>query len=95
MLDKLARLPATAPIVGDVRGKGLLLGIELVADRASKRPLDRERLRAIFLELLAHGLLVMPSGSALRINPPLVLSEEQAAHGVAILERVLTAQMPV
>lgn len=90
MLERLQRLAARAPIVGDVRGKGLLIGIELVRKRATKEPLSREELRIIFSRLLGQGLLVMPSQSALRINPPLVLSYEGAAAGIEILDRVLS-----
>jgi 4-aminobutyrate aminotransferase-like enzyme len=69
-----------------VRGKGLLIGVELARDGES---LAREEMREIFLRLLAEGLLVMPSGSALRINPPLTLSRELADVGCDIIERVL------
>lgn len=89
MLERLGELATRAPIIGDVRGKGLLLGIELVRDRGTKEPLEREEVRQIFARLLGEGLLVMPSGSALRINPPLVLGYEAAASGLRILERVL------
>jgi 4-aminobutyrate aminotransferase-like enzyme len=89
ILDGARRIAERVPIIGDVRGKGLLVGIELVRDRESKEPLSREEMRGIFTHLLAQGLLVMPSGSALRINPPLVLSHEEASSGLQILERVL------
>ncbi|HWE61848.1 MAG TPA: aminotransferase class III-fold pyridoxal phosphate-dependent enzyme, partial [Chloroflexota bacterium] len=90
MLDRLRQIAGHAPIIGEVRGRGLLLGVELVRDRATKEPLSREAMRRIFTQLLAQGLLVMPSGSALRINPPLVLSYEGASSGLQILERVLS-----
>jgi 4-aminobutyrate aminotransferase-like enzyme len=97
MLQRLQGLVERSPIVADVRGKGLLIGIELcqpgTAGTPREAPLQRPELRSIFLELLARGLLVMPSGSALRINPPLVLTREQAEAGCAILEDVL-ARVP-
>jgi 4-aminobutyrate aminotransferase-like enzyme len=89
MLRRLRRLVERSPIVGDVRGKGLLLGIELVREPGSREPLPREAVKGIFLDLLARGLLVMPSGSALRINPPLTLTHELADSGCEILEEVL------
>jgi 4-aminobutyrate aminotransferase len=70
-------------------GKGLLIGIELVKDQQSRRLLTREEVKEIFGSLLAHGLLVMPSGSTLRINPPLTLTRELADAGCDILEEVL------
>ncbi len=87
MLRRLRRLVETSPLVSDVRGKGLLIGIELAGEGGA--PLAREELREIFLALLNRGLLVMPSGSSLRINPPLTLTRELADAGCDILEEVL------
>ena len=92
MLRRLRNLVERSPLVADVRGKGLLIGIELCQPDTGE-PLSRPELRSIFLELLERGLLVMPSGSSLRINPPLVLTREQAEVGCAILEDVL-ARVP-
>jgi 4-aminobutyrate aminotransferase-like enzyme len=89
MLRRLREISARASIVGDVRGKGLLLGVELVRDRSTREGLPREAMRRIFIELLGRGLLVMPSASALRINPPLVISMDEAAAGLDIIENVL------
>jgi 4-aminobutyrate aminotransferase / (S)-3-amino-2-methylpropionate transaminase / 5-aminovalerate transaminase len=86
MLRRLKRLVERSPLVADVRGKGLLIGIELAKDG---RALSRPELREIFEQLLSRGLLVMPSGTSLRINPPLVVTQEQADAGCAILEEVL------
>lgn len=91
MLRRLRRLVERSPIVSEVRGKGLLLGIELVRDQESRQPLSREEMRGIFSSLLARGLLVMPSGSSLRINPPLTLTRELADAGCDILEETLVA----
>jgi len=89
MLRRLRRLVERSPMVSDVRGKGLLIGIELVRDQQTGRLLRREEVKEIFGSLLAHGLLVMPSGSTLRINPPLTLTRELADAGCDILEEVL------
>jgi 4-aminobutyrate aminotransferase / (S)-3-amino-2-methylpropionate transaminase / 5-aminovalerate transaminase len=86
MLRRLKQLVERSPIVADVRGKGLLVGIELSRDG---QPLPRAEMREIFLQLLSRGLLLMPSGSSLRINPPLVLNKEQAEAGCEIIEEVL------
>lgn len=96
MLRRLRRLVERSPIVADVRGKGLLLGIELAHHGSAREPLAREEVKQIFLQLLARGLLVMPSGSSLRINPPLTLTKELADAGCEILEDVLVgAEVPV
>jgi adenosylmethionine-8-amino-7-oxononanoate aminotransferase len=81
-----ARLGAH-PNVGDIRGRGLFLGIELVADRASKAPFDPElRLHAaVKSQAMAHGLMVYPmggtidgrSGDHILLAPPFIVSEPQ------------------
>jgi 4-aminobutyrate aminotransferase-like enzyme len=74
--------------IGDVRGCGLLIGVELVKDRKTKEPLDKAVTRRIFLETLNRGLLCMDYKANCRINPPLVLSREEADEGLAILADV-------
>jgi len=76
------------PIVGDVRGKGLLIGLDLVRDRKTKELLGRSATETIFKEALKRGLLVMGYFPRMRINPPLVITREQAAAGVEILDEV-------
>jgi 4-aminobutyrate aminotransferase-like enzyme len=71
-----------------VRGKGLLIGVDLVRDRTTKEPLPSRVTEAIFLGALRRGLLVMGYFARMRINPPLVLSEREARDGVAILDEV-------
>jgi 4-aminobutyrate aminotransferase / (S)-3-amino-2-methylpropionate transaminase / 5-aminovalerate transaminase len=89
MLDRLSQSLANSPLVADVHGKGLLIGIDLVRDRAGEEPMTREEMRGIFQSLLGRGLLVMPSGSALRINPPLSITQALADEGCSIIEDVL------
>jgi len=74
--------------IGDVRGVGLLIGMDLVADRRTKEPLPSRVTEAIFLGALRRGLLLMGYFSRVRINPPLVLSEREARDGLAILDEV-------
>lgn len=87
----LQALEARFPCVGHVRGKGLLWGVELVKDRATKEELPREVCDAIFGEALARGLLVMATGPHVRINPPLVIDEATAREGVAAFAGALDA----
>jgi 4-aminobutyrate aminotransferase-like enzyme len=74
--------------VGDVRGRGLLLGLDLVRDHATRHELSRQVMEVIFKEALRRGLLVMGYFPRVRINPPLVITERQAEAGVAILDEV-------
>jgi 4-aminobutyrate aminotransferase-like enzyme len=70
-----------------VRGRGLMIGVELVADRKTKAPLDKTITRALFQEALERGLITMSYSHIIRINPPLVLSEDEAMRGVDILDQ--------
>jgi 4-aminobutyrate aminotransferase-like enzyme len=88
LLDELRGLQEKYEFIGDVRGAGLLIGMDLVKDRTTKEPLAREVSEHIFLEALRRGLLLMGYFSRVRINPPLILTETEARDGVAILDEV-------
>ena len=79
------------PFVGEVRGRGLLIGMELVQDRRSREPLAKAHCEWLFQQCLQRGLLTMAYSPRLRISPPLVITEEQALEGAAILDDALTA----
>ena len=89
MLARLERLKEKYRFVGDVRGKGLLLAVELVADRATKEPLGKDATRLLFQECLRRGLAAMSYSYAIRINPPLNIDEATALEGLAILDQAM------
>ena len=89
MLARLEQMKDRHRVVGEVRGKGLLLGVELVKDRATKEPLSRDVTRALYQECLRRGLVAMSYAPTIRINPPLVIREDQALAGLAILDEAL------
>ncbi len=89
LLGALLELQARHPIVGDVRGQGMLMTIELVQDRASKAPTPPAVMRKLILALARRGMLAVGGGHMLRITPPLVISEELALRGVEILDDAL------
>ena len=91
MLARLEAMKDRHRCVGEVRGKGLLLGVELVKDRTTKEPLDREVTRALYQECLRRGLVAMSYAPSIRINPPLIIREDQALAGLAILDEALGA----
>jgi 4-aminobutyrate aminotransferase-like enzyme len=91
MLLRLEALKEKYRCVGEVRGKGLMLGIELVKDRATKEPLGKDVTRALYRECLHRGLVAMTYSPSIRINPPLVISEDTALAGLAILDEALEA----
>jgi 4-aminobutyrate aminotransferase len=85
-LDELAR---RHPLVGDVRGQGLMIGLELVRDRGTRACAASER-DALVMAAFRRGLLVLPAGaSAIRLSPPLVITAEQARTAVSILDESL------
>lgn len=88
LLDGLRELQDKYPFIGDVRGRGLLIGVELVKDRKTREPLEKTVTRRIFLETLRRGLVCMNYKANFRINPPLVLSRDEADQGLAILDEV-------
>jgi 4-aminobutyrate aminotransferase/(S)-3-amino-2-methylpropionate transaminase len=91
MLESLKQLQEKYRFVGDVRGRGLMIGVEMVADRTTKEPLDKTITRALFHEALERGLVTMSYSQVIRINPPLVISEDEAMCGVDILDDALAA----
>ena len=88
LLGKLRGLVEKYEFVGDVRGRGLLIGMDLVSDHTSKRPLSRKVMEQVFQQALRRGLLLMSYFPRVRINPPLVISGAQAEAGAAILDEV-------
>ena len=78
-------------LIGDVRGRGLMVGIELVRDRTTKERATTERDRLV-RECFSRGLLVLGAGrNAVRLSPPLVLTTAQADTAIGILDAALTA----
>jgi 4-aminobutyrate aminotransferase/(S)-3-amino-2-methylpropionate transaminase len=88
LLTELRKLQEKYAFIGDVRGSGLLIGVDLVKDRSTKEPLAGAVSEQIFLGALRRGLLLMGYFPRVRINPPLILKESEARDGVAILDEV-------
>jgi 4-aminobutyrate aminotransferase len=77
-------------IIGDVRGRGLMIGIELVRDRTTKERATAER-DAVVNGAFMRGLLILGAGkNAIRFSPPLVLTREQAETAIQIFDQALT-----
>ena len=91
LMDRMREWPHRFAQVGDVRGLGLMIGIELVRDRETreKAPQLRDRVVQMAFE---RGLLVLGAGdNSLRLCPPLVITREQCAFALETLEECLTA----
>jgi len=90
MMDRLKALQDKHAIIGDVRGRGLMIGVELVKDRVTKERATAERDKLVDA-CFARGLLVLGAGkNALRISPPLVLTKAQATTAVDIIDQALS-----
>jgi len=90
MLERLQGWTETHPLVGDVRGRGLMIGIELVKNKATREPATalRNRVETLAFE---RGLMILGCGeTSLRLCPPLVVNEHEANVALDILEEALT-----
>jgi len=91
LMEGVRMLMEKHPIIGDVRGRGLMIGIELVRDRTTKERATTER-DALVRECFTRGLLVLGAGrNAIRLSPPLVLTRQEADTAVRILDEALTS----
>jgi len=92
MMDRFGEMQKRYPKLGDVRGRGLVMGLEFVTDRESRTP-DADMTLQVMLNAARHGLLlgrVGLHGNVVRIAPPLVVSEEEAGAGLDIIDKVLS-----
>ena len=91
MIDRLRGLMEKHAIIGDVRGKGLMIGVELVRDRTTKERATTERDRVVH-EMFRRGVLILGAGrNAIRFAPPLVLTKAQADTIVDVFDQSLAA----
>ena len=91
MQDLAKGLMEKHPIIGDVRGRGLMIGVELVRDRTTKERAVEERNKVVN-ECFKRGLLVLGAGrNSIRLSPPLVLTRAQAKTAVEILDQAIGA----
>jgi len=90
LLDGLKGLSDKHRLIGDVRGRGLMIGVELVRDRTTKERATDER-DAVVTAAFRRGLLVLGAGkNAIRFSPPLVLTRAEADTAVRIFDEALT-----
>jgi 4-aminobutyrate aminotransferase-like enzyme len=87
-LKRMAKMKAEHPIVGDVRCKGCLMGVELVKDRKTKEPFPKAG-ELVYQKAFRKGLAWIPAGHILRMSPPLVMEEAVAAKAMDIIDEAL------
>jgi 4-aminobutyrate aminotransferase len=94
MLETLRGLQAESPIIGDVRGVGLMLAVEFIRPGTDKEP-NTEAVRRILQRALEGGLLLYPCGhwtQTIRLIPPLTVTREQVEEGLAIFRQAVLAE---
>jgi 4-aminobutyrate aminotransferase len=88
-MRKLRALAARHPVIGEVRGKGLMIGMELVVDQATKTP-AKSLCDALVTRAYHNGLILLSCGqSTVRFMPPLMVSQDEVDEAVELLERSL------
>jgi 4-aminobutyrate aminotransferase-like enzyme len=97
MLGRLRDLQERTPYIGDLRAKGLFIGVELVKEKATKEPIGPGVTNGIVAACQERGVIFGKSslvyrgyGNVLYVCPPLVLTEAEADRMVAVLEEVLS-----
>ncbi|MCA3969362.1 aspartate aminotransferase family protein [Vibrio vulnificus] len=89
MREKLLEMKAKYPVIGDVRGIGMLWGIELVTDHESKAPAYDEA-EAVLYQCLNNGVSFKVSqGNVIQLSPPLIITREQLTEALAIFEEAI------
>ena len=92
LITGVRKLAERHEIIGDVRGRGLMVGMELVKDRKSRAP-DSEASRKLIETAFQHGLLLLGCGkSVVRLAPPLVIDEVDIDRGLALIGEVLDSR---
>jgi taurine--2-oxoglutarate transaminase len=100
LAEELPRLAEKHPSVGEVRGKGLFWGIELVRDRETREPLvpfnaagaDLAPIGAIMKAAMERGLYLMTHWNVIMVCPPLTITREELEDGLGILDEVLSQE---
>ncbi|MBO0770902.1 MAG: aspartate aminotransferase family protein [Actinobacteria bacterium] len=91
LLGRLRELRERHPLIGDVRGLGMMLGLETVRDRATREPADREMAKIVY-RAFELGLIVFYGGiysNVMEITPPLIMTEAEVDEGVGILDQAI------
>lgn len=85
LMARMQQMKESHPLIGDVRGLGCLLAIELVKDRESKQEATEEGAE-VYRKSFSKGLAWVPAGNVLRLSPPLIMQDEVALKAMDIIE---------
>lgn len=87
-LARMQKMKAEHAIVGDVRAKGCLMGIELVKDKETKEPFN-EAGALVYQKAFRKGLAWIPAGHILRMSPPIVMDDAAIIKGLDIIAEAI------
>jgi len=85
LLARMKKIEANSSIVGEARGVGCLLGLELVKNKATKEPFE-EAGKLVYQKAFRKGLAWIPAGHILRMSPPLIMEDDVAMKAMDIIE---------
>ena len=88
MLARLRQMQERYPFIGEVRGSGLLIGIEVVKDRQTREPVESSAMKEVYLNGVKRGLLAMSYSPHIRLQPALTIDEKAASEALEILDEV-------
>jgi len=89
IMDRLLKMKANHKIIGDVRGKGLLLAIDLVKNSETKEPFDMAG-KLVYEKAFSKGLAWIPAGNILRLAPALIMTEDLAEIALEIIDESIS-----
>lgn len=87
MTERLLEMQKRFSFIGDVRGPGLAIGVELVKDPVTKEPFTEETMKKLFLWCVSQGLFFQAAHNVIKLKPPLIITMDQAKEAMDILER--------
>jgi 4-aminobutyrate aminotransferase-like enzyme len=85
LMARMEQMKANHPLIGDVRGKGCLLAIELVKDRTTKEEATEEGAE-VYRKSFTKGVAWVPAGNVLRLSPPIIMDDDVALKAMDIIE---------
>jgi 4-aminobutyrate aminotransferase-like enzyme len=85
LLKRMKEMESRYAIVGEARGLGCLLGLELVKDKATREPFE-EAGKLVYQKAFRKGVAWIPAGHILRMSPPMIMDDEIALKGLEIIE---------
>jgi 4-aminobutyrate aminotransferase len=92
MKDKLLKIAENSKYIGDIRGKGLVMGIEFVEDKKTKEP-SAPKTKEFITRCIEKGIIfgkVGSYGNVIRVAPPIIISEEEANEALDVIQKVIT-----